>query len=303
MSQQPAYLLDASIYIFRAYFSLPDNWHSSEGYSLNAVYGYAAFLLDLMGKLRERQPVMLAAAFDESLGSCFRNDVFPDYKRSRELPDEALAFQLQCCRELTEVLEIPCFAGPRFEADDYIATLAAQARAVNMPVTVITRDKDLGQLLLGEHDRLWDFAAGAQLSAQDFAEKFGVLPAQFSDYQGLVGDSVDDIPGVSGVGAKTAAALISHYGDLERLSYNLDQLQQTGIRGAGRIATKLREEWPNALLSRQLSRLAQHIPDVELPSAWRFEATAVNALHDYLAELGVGGPLLLTRCQRFAETL
>ena len=89
----PAYLVDASIYIFRAYFSLPERWHSPEGYPLNAVYGYTNFLIELLGQLP--QPVHLAAAFDESLGSCFRNDIYPDYKASRELPDEALAFQLE----------------------------------------------------------------------------------------------------------------------------------------------------------------------------------------------------------------
>ena len=108
----PIYLIDASIYIFRAYFSLPERWHSPEGYPLNAVYGYTSFLLDLVQELRELsqgRAIDCAAAFDESLGSCYRNQLYPDYKSSRELPDEALAYQLDACRRITEILEIPCY--------------------------------------------------------------------------------------------------------------------------------------------------------------------------------------------------
>lgn len=301
-AQQPVYLLDASIYIFRAYFSLPENWHSAEGYPLNAVYGYAAFLLDFLRKIKPREPQLLAAAFDESLGSCYRNEIFPAYKSSREHADEPLKFQLEACRKLTEILRIPCFSGPRFEADDYIASLSKLAREQGKSVVIVSRDKDLGQLLLGETDSQWDFAGDKHVQRQDFIDKFGVAPERFPDYQGLVGDAVDDIPGVPGVGAKTAASLLQNFGSLEQLAYNLDRLPETGIRGAARIANKLREHWPDALLSRQLATLADSIEGLGLPAELKLEASSLLALRDYLQELGIEGPIL-QRCQYFASQL
>ncbi len=286
----PALLVDASIYIFRAYFSLPERWHSPEGHPLNAVYGYTSFLVELLAQLPEG--AVLAAAFDESLGSCFRNDLYPRYKASRELPDEALAFQLNACRAVTEALGIPCLGGERYEADDYIATLAAQSRAAGRPVTVVTRDKDLGQLLLEASDRLWDFAAGSHLDAVGFEARFGVLPAQFADYQGLVGDAIDDIPGVPSIGAKSGAKLIAAFGDLETLERNRQALDGLGLRGAARISQALEDHWDQALLSRELARLDAAVPDVELPSAFVTRADAVDATLDYLGEMTLGGAVL-----------
>ncbi len=289
MSAQ-ALLVDASIYIFRAYFSLPERWHSPAGYPLNAVYGYTSFLVELLEQLPE--DVVLVAAFDESLGTCFRNELYPGYKASRELPDEALAFQLQACREVTECLGIPCLGGDRFEADDYIATLSVRGREAGREVTVVTRDKDLGQLLLATGDRLWDFAAGSYLDAEGFRERFGVAPAQFTDYQGLVGDAIDDIPGVPSIGAKSGARLIDAFGDLETLEPNRHDLGGLGIRGAARVSRALEEHWEQALLSRELARLDSAIPGVELPAPFTAAAEAIDAAHSYLGEIGLTGAVL-----------
>ena len=152
MSEDRIYLIDASIYIFRAWFSMPDRWHTEDGMPLNAVYGYTGFLLDFFSRVGLEAKV--GVAFDESLGTCFRNDIFPGYKASRELPDEALAFQLSSCRALTETLGLACFGGTRYEADDYIAALAARANADARAVTIVTRDKDLGQILARDDDCL-----------------------------------------------------------------------------------------------------------------------------------------------------
>ncbi len=285
-----ALLVDASIYIFRAYFSLPERWHSPEGYPLNAVYGYTSFLVDLLVQLPE--DAVLAAAFDESLGSCFRNDFYPAYKASRELPDEALAYQLNACRAVTESLGIPCLGGKRYEADDYIATLAAQARTAGQAVTVVSRDKDLGQLLLAEGDRLWDFAADSYLDAAGFQERFGVAPSQFPDYQGLVGDAIDDIPGVPSIGAKSGAVLISAFGDLETLGVNRQALDGLGLRGVARISQALEDHWEQALLSRQLARLETAVPDVALPAPFAASRDAIDATLDYLQEIELSGAVL-----------
>lgn len=282
-----AVLVDASIYIFRAYFSLPERWHSPEGFPLNAVYGYTLFLLDL---LEQVEAAPLAVAFDESLGSCFRNSIYPGYKASRELPDEALAFQLATCRTLTEVLGLSCHGGATHEADDYIATLAARHKSAAGTVTIVSRDKDLGQLLAAG-DRLWDFAAGTRLDMVGFRDRFGVEPGQFADYQGLAGDKIDDIPGVPAVGAKTAAVLIRAFGDLETLADNRENLAGLGLRGAARIQRNLQEHWELALVSRQLARLDPDTPGVEAPPLFRLAAEHLDALEDYLAELGLARTL------------
>ena len=300
--REPIYLIDASIYIFRAYFSLPERWHSPEGYPLNAVYGYTSFLLELFAEIAPVGPVLCAAAFDESLGTCFRNQLYGDYKMSRELPDEALAYQLTVCRRVTELLGVPCYGGQRFEADDYIASLSQLAGERSIASCIVTRDKDLGQLLLTEEDMLWDYAARLHVRRADFEKKFGVRPEQFADYLGLVGDSIDDIPGVPAIGAKTAARLLQVYPDLEALSYNFDKVAGLGIRGGARIAENLQAHWPAALLSRNLAQLARQIPGVELPQQFQLKTATLQALLDYLLEIQISGGLL-GRCRNLLQRL
>jgi 5'-3' exonuclease len=290
MKPHRAWLLDASIYIFRAWFSMPDRWHSADGMPLNAVYGYAGFLCDFIART-EFSP-WLAAAFDESLGTCFRNELYPAYKASRELPDETLAFQLQACRTLTQLSGIPCYGGPRYEADDYLATLSRIARDQRVPITVVTRDKDLGQLLLDRDDRWLDFAADKTLDANAFEQRFGVRPEQFADYLGLVGDSVDDIPGVPGVGAKTAATLIASMGDLDEIHTNLDKLADLPIRGAKGLKPRLLDHWPQALMSRALAQLEWSVPGLDELQMFSFTADHTRQVTDYLISLGLDGPLV-----------
>ena len=299
MSAPRAYLIDSSIYIFRAWFSMPDQWHNADGWPLNAVYGYTRFLLEFLDQSR---PLQCAAAFDESLGSCFRNDILPGYKSSREPPDEALAFQLKTCREVTERLGIPCYASARYEADDYLATLARLYRNRGIAVSILTRDKDLGQIIRGAGDLWWDYASGIALDEVGFAEKFGVRPEQFADYLALVGDPIDDIPGVPGVGAKTAARLLQATGDLQQLNKQLDQLSEFGIRGAARIEANLREHWPQVQLAKKLTVLEEYIPGLDSTAEYTLTKDAVASLQDYLGELRLSGPLT-RRCQALSKSL
>ncbi len=294
--QQRAWLLDASIYIFRAWFSMPDRWYTDEGMPLNAIYGYASFLQELLAS--KRPGVNLAAAFDESLGSCFRNDIYPDYKSSRELPDEALAFQLQACRSITELAGIPCFSGPRFEADDYLATLSRLSHEQDIPVTVVTRDKDLGQLLLTQDDEWWDFAGKQTLNIDGFVQRFGVRPEQFADYLALVGDSVDDIPGVPGVGPKTAAVLLQAMQNLQQIRDNLGSIAELNIRGAASLGVKLEQHWEQVEVSRALAQLEFCIPEVEQLPGCGTTADSCNEVAEYLQSLSLGGPLI----QRWRHT-
>ena len=298
MSKQRAWLIDASIYIFRAWFSMPDRWHTSNGQPVQAVYGYTRFLLDVIEKTGHA--FYGAAAFDESLGSNYRNDIYPAYKSSRELPDEALAFQLQACRAITERLNIPCYGGSRYEADDYLATIARLFQDQEVPVTVITRDKDLGQIIQGPEDNWWDFAQGVTLDAAAFEDKFGVRPGQFADYLALVGDPIDDIPGGPGVGAKTAARLLQSFGSLDGLSKGLGSIGELDIRGAAGLQKRLQEHWAQVLLARQLTGLETGIAEVTDPPAFRLEVSAIEAVVDYLGALNLAGPLT-RRWQKLAQ--
>jgi len=278
---------------------MPDQWHHKDGWSLNAVYGYARFLLEFLDTERPRHCV---AAFDESLGTCFRNDIFPDYKSSRELPDESLEFQLNTCRELTQVLGIACFGGPKYEADDYLATLGRLYRDSGVAVSVLTRDKDLGPILQTPNDIWWDYAAGVSLDVVSFTEKFGVVPAQFADYLALVGDPVDDIPGVPGIGAKTAARLLQEFGTLQHLGESLDQVGKSSIRGAARVQANLSQHWSQVLLARQLTGLEVDISGVSLPSEYELTADVLHNTEHYLQQLGLSGPLT-RRCQSLRKSL
>lgn len=290
MAVERAWLIDASIYIFRAWFSLPDRWHTPEGQPVSAVYGYGRFLVEFIERVGSR--FHGAAAFDESLGTCFRHEIYDGYKRSRELPDPDLAFQLEACRELTERLGIACYSGPRYEADDYIASLARRFREREIAVTVVTRDKDLGQVMTSKHDRWWDYAADEELDSQAFFERFGVLPAQFADYLALVGDPVDDIPGVPGIGGKTAAMLLQAFGNLDGIYASLDDVPATGIRGAARVQERLAAHRHDVNLSRRLTGLEERIPRLGRAPTFRLGQGAIEAASDYLAELGLSGPLL-----------
>jgi 5'-3' exonuclease len=300
MHTQRAWLIDASIYIFRAWFSLPDNWHTPQGQPVSAVYGYTKFLLDFMAETG--QAAYCGAAFDESLGSNYRNDIYPAYKANRELPDEALAFQLRACREITQRLGIPCYGSARYEADDYLASLARLFQHRDIPVSVVTRDKDLGQIIHGPADHWWDFAGGVTLDAVAFEQKYGVRPGQFADYLALVGDPVDDIPGVPGVGAKTAARLLQAFDNLDALAKGLGRVGELDIRGAAGVQQRLQDNWAQVLLARQLTGLESNIPEVtELP-VFRLSQANVAAALEYLQELGIGGPLP-RRLQHMAQGL
>lgn len=276
---RPSLLIDASIYIFQYYFSLPDNWFSDEGYPTGAVYGYSTFLLRL---LEEQGCGRIAACFDESLGSCFRNDIYPDYKSSRAHPDEALAFQLEACREVTELLGIACFSSQDYEADDLLGTLSKRLRRGNNPIAILSRDKDLGQLLHREQDYLWDYSKGVRYFAGCIHKKFGVLPAQLVDYLALVGDSIDDIPGVPGLGPKTAQALLSVHSTIEDIFEGIDELHLLPVRGARKLGEKLACYREQIEVARQLATIVDTVPLNFRAADLEWRAARVN--RDQIAE-------------------
>ena len=248
---QAAYLIDASIPIFRYYFSMPDRWFSLEGNPTSAVYGYAHWLRNLLLK---QQPKYIAACFDESLGTCFRNTIYEAYKQSRPPADEYLAFQFEACKEITRLMGVSVYASSTFEADDLIATIVSKNQRAGRQSIIVSRDKDLGQLLRGD-DLLWNFPNDAPMGVKDIVLKFGVKPELIPDYLSLVGDPIDDVPGVPGVGRKTAAILLNYFDSVEDLFDRIDRLPVLGVRGVATLTNNLIEYKEQIEMAKKLVRL------------------------------------------------
>lgn len=279
----PLYLIDSSIYIFRAYFSMPDSFFSEEGESVNAVYGYTHFLLDLLLKTR---PVYVSAAFDESLTQCFRNKLYPLYKANRELPDENLAYQLNQCRRMTELLGIHSLSHSEYEADDIIGSLKKMLGR-KRGVIVVTRDKDLGQIL-GKNDLIWDYAQDEYMAPRDIENKMGVPPGQIADFLALAGDSVDNIPGAPGIGAKTAVQLLRLAGSLKALLKKPEQVLSSDIRGGSRIYETLCDHREQLKIFREITQIACDMNiQVELKEL-KPQITSREHLEGFCDEMGFG---------------
>ncbi|MCX7562684.1 exodeoxyribonuclease IX [Xanthomonadaceae bacterium XH05] len=251
------YLVDASLYVFRAWHSLPaDEFVDADGWPANAVHGFARFLLEL---LERERPQHIAVAFDQSLESSFRNALYPPYKANREPAPESLKRQFALCQQFARALGLAVMADDHYEADDLIGALLTRQRAQGFSGAVISADKDLSQLLAGD-DIQWDYARQQRWDAAGVKQRYGVHAHQIADYLGLTGDAIDNIPGVPGIGAKTAAALLEHFGSLDALLQRLDELPFLRLRGAASHATRLREHAALARLSRQLATIACDAP-------------------------------------------
>jgi 5'-3' exonuclease len=291
------YLVDASVYVFRAWYSIPDRMTDGNGRPVNALYGFARFLFDLLEKVR---PARIAVAFDASLTRSHRNDIYPAYKANRELPPPALERQFALCRELTRALGVLELADDRYEADDLIGTLLTLERAAGRIGVVVSRDKDLAQLL-GDGDEYWDYAGDRRYAHGDIAAAFGVSPAQIADFLALAGDSVDNIPGVPGIGRKTAAALLGQFGSLEALYADLDRVAQLPLRGAAGLALRLATHREAAMLARRLTGI---VCDVPLACDREALARSVPDLEslDRICDSAGFGPGLRLQARRLAET-
>jgi len=171
-SEPTVFLIDASIYIFRAWFSVPDSMLGENGKPVNAVYGFCRFLTEFVERSGASH---VGIAFDENLTQSFRNDIYPEYKMNRELPPEDLKNQFKLCKRLAEAAGFFCVGHDRYEADDLIATMTKLMRDKGFRCAIVSGDKDLAQLIRKD-DYWWDFARDKQLGAQQVVEKFGVPP-------------------------------------------------------------------------------------------------------------------------------
>ena len=217
---EPVYLVDGSGYIFRAFYGLPP-MTNPEGVPVNAVFGFSKMLAKLLSDAGTRR---FAVIFDSSRVS-FRNDIYPDYKANRSDPPEELVPQFGLIREATRAFNVPCIELPGFEADDLIATFARMAREEGHEVVIVSSDKDLMQLV-NDGVSMLDPAKNLTVGRDEVIERFGVGPESVIDVQALAGDSTDNVPGVPGIGIKTAAELIRTYGDLDTLLERAEEIRQ-----------------------------------------------------------------------------
>ena len=279
------YLIDASVYVFRAHYSMPDDMVDDDGNPTNALYGYCRFLGDFMEQV---QPEFVAVLFDESLTTSFRTTIHPEYKANREPAPPELKRQFTQCRRYTDALGVPAGSHPEYEADDLIGTLVERGRKAGVPSTIVSRDKDLAQLV-SRDDVFWDFAGKGKLRYEQIPDSFGVWPEQIADFLALAGDSVDNIKGVPGVGKKTAMALLAHFGSLDGIYANLDSVHEVNVRGSNKLGKKLDAHKEDALLARRLTGIACDAPmqDTDL----RPGTPNLGAIHALFDEAGIGEAL------------
>lgn len=291
------YLIDASIFIFRAWHSVPNTLTDADGNAVNALHGFARFLGDLIERVK---PTHIAVAFDASLGVVsFRHQLFPAYKANREPAPVELKRQFELCRRFCDALGVANFASHEYEADDIIGTLATRMRRAGQPVILVTRDKDMAQLVR-PGDQYWDYIDDRRFGYDDIAERFGVLPERMACFLALMGDAVDNIPGVPGVGRKTASMLFKHYESLVHLYDNLDSVLKLRMRNAGFVVAQLRDYRERAFLARQLTGISCDMP---LETSWdglARRAPDMNALNQFFDTVGFGR-LLRNQAERILQ--
>lgn len=229
------FLVDTSIYVFRSWFGPEPDRTDRDGRPNQAFVGFSDFVYRL---LTEQAPSRLVFAFDESLGTSARRQIYPEYKANRSPAPVELKRQFGWCREWLEALGISCVSSGDWEADDLIGSLARYHRREDLPVAILTADKDLAQLIT-ERDLWWSYADNRQLDYRAVCKKFGVRPEQIAALLALAGDKVDNIPGIPEVGLRTAARLLKKYETLENLRRHLHEVGDMKFRYAARVQQSL----------------------------------------------------------------
>ena len=259
MSAKPTLmLLDGNSLAYRAFYALPaENFKTKSGLTTNAVYGFTAMLINLM---RDEAPTHIAAAFDVSRQT-FRSERFPEYKATRSATPDEFRGQIDITKEVLNALGITALAEPGFEADDIIATLATQGDAAGYRVLVVTGDRDALQLVNSDITVLYPIKGVSTLTRYTpdaVVEKYGLTPEQYPDFAALRGDPSDNLPGIPGVGEKTAAKWIVEYGSLQGLVDNVDTVR-------GKVGDSLRENLSTVMLNRDLTHLVRDVPLAQTP--------------------------------------
>lgn len=255
-------LLDGNSLAFRAFYALPaENFKTQGGLTTNAVYGFTAMLINL---LRDEQPSHVAAAFDVSRQT-FRKEKYPEYKEGRSATPDEFRGQIDITKEVLGALGITVLAEPGFEADDIIATLATQAEQDGYRVLVVTGDRDSLQLVTDDVTVLYPRKGVSELTRftpDAVADKYGLTPTQYPDFAALRGDPSDNLPGIPGVGEKTATKWIVEYGSLQGLVDNVDKVK-------GKVGDALRANLSSVVLNRELTELIRDVPLAQTPDTLR----------------------------------
>jgi DNA polymerase I len=283
------FLVDGSGYIFRAYHALPPINRKSDGLQLNAVFGFCNMLWKLLRDMKaDEKPTHLAVVFDKS-EKTFRTEMYKDYKAHRPDPPDDLIPQFKFIREAVQAFDLPCLEQGGFEADDLIATYARLASEAGATTSIVSSDKDLMQLV-SDRVTLYDTMKDKTIGRTEVIEKFGVPPEKVIEVQSLIGDSTDNVPGVPGIGVKTAAQLIGEYGDLETLLARAGEIKQEKRRQSlidnadkARLSRKLVTLDDRVNLDVPIGDLAVHEPDYKQLIAF-LKAMEFNSLMRRVAE-------------------
>ena len=271
-------LLDGNSLAFRAFYALPaENFKTQGGLTTNAVYGFTAMLINL---LRDEKPTHVAAAFDVSRKT-FRKEKYPEYKEGRAATPDEFRGQIDITKEVLGALGITVLAEDGFEADDLIATLATQAEAEDFRVLVVTGDRDSLQLVTDDVTVLYPKKGVSDLhrfTPEAVVEKYGLTPTQYPDFAALRGDPSDNLPGIPGVGEKTASKWINQYGSLQALVDHVDEVK-------GKVGDSLRANLSNVILNRELTDLVRNVPLAHTPEALRVQPWDRDRIHQLFDDL------------------
>jgi DNA polymerase-1 len=254
-SKTSLFLIDGSAYIFRAFFAIPATLKNSAGLPTNAIFGFTNILLKF---LKQYKPEYVAVALDAGRKT-FRNEMLAEYKDNRPEAPAELVPQFPYFRKVLDALNLPLLELPGYEADDIIATLCTRLSEQGREIVVVSSDKDLMQLVT-DGIKLLDSAKDRWIGKEEVKEKFGVAPEQVIEVMGLMGDPVDNIRGVKGIGEKTASALIQQFQSLENLYARLDEIEQMKLRGAKKVRENLEKGKDDAFLSRSLATAKRDVP-------------------------------------------
>ncbi|MEZ9062830.1 MULTISPECIES: DNA polymerase I [unclassified Vibrio] len=257
----PLILIDGSSYLYRAFHAYPGTMSNGD-IPTNAVYGVVNMLRSMM---RQFASDRIAVIFDAK-GKTFRDDMYPEYKANRPPMPDDLRCQIEPLHNVIRAMGLPLISIPGVEADDVIGTLASQASKAGMPVLISTGDKDMAQLV-DDNVTLINTMTNVVMDREGVIEKFGIPPELIIDYLALMGDKVDNIPGVPGVGDKTATALLQGIGSIEKLYQNLDDIAALGFRGSKTMAKKLIDNKDNAEMSYELATIKLDVELEETPES------------------------------------
>jgi len=277
-----AFLIDSSVFVFRSYYSMSTDLKDVHGNTNHAVYGFARFLIRF---IKQTQPQYIGAAFDEALTTSFRNEIYPLYKANRDPAPEDLKLQFKQCQKLAKLIGISTFSDDSYEADDLIGTLHQTYANRGHNVCVVSADKDLAQLVRPT-DWWWDYGKSKPLGFNALTEKFGVRPDQVCDFLALAGDQVDNIPGVKGVGVKTAQILLNHFNDLDSVLSRYKEIEHLSFRGAKSCQKKIKDHQSDAKLSKLLSQIVLDAP-IDNDDIIKSRVSP-EALIDFIEEMNFG---------------